>query len=1194
MNIRKATLVLILVLAPCANLAAGEWPMFRKDPQRTAHAPGVSRIDTPTVVWRHHLGGFLAEYAQWAADVNGDGVTEFIYIEGGKLVAKLPDDAVVWETPLLNLVKVEMAGDLDGVGGSEVVATSTDGKLYVFDGSDGGILWSMDAGVFDGIGAVRWADFDDDGLPDVYMADKACWGPDTAIGYTFRDGADSPTVLFQLERDVRDYVCGKNDSVGDFNGDETLDILILDYSTLHIFSTADGHLVATSEDLDPLPYGYATVDVRDVDGDGADDALCYTNNGFSPDINSKRLFLVGWDGDSFVKRWEMAVADIEHDQHYFVHNGMSDLDGEEGLEVATSFYESSTDTISTYIVDALTGVILDTLAGARVRGVVDVDGDGVDEIIVETSDESLACYTFASGSLSLLWSMSSISLVNILDLDMRSIQSAHRRPLALDLDEDGNKELIVNLLDAEGGVLEVRALNAETDPPTIYGSYALDGEGIPLTMQPFENITEEGMQVTMARSDGYLLVFDSLLQPVNEPSDIITGLRIGGYYSGSYWWGNPPVAGDMDNDGDVEIVVSDSKGTLVGLDANDASFVFPPDVLWKRARESSPAIVDVDGDGDKEMITGTFEKGDSRVRLVDSDGTTELWEQRVGQSEQRLKNDMLAADVTDDGTVDVLYHLADDGTGDGITGVLSGVDGEQVWPSEIVVPGASASGFSGSAFWDFTGDGVNDVFNIIARLARIYDGTDGSVLQESLINCALAVPTITDIDGDTSADIIFNGADCGVWAMDELLEEVWSYPSPDRRFYWTLGSHAACPSGNVFMGSSFQSPVLMLLDGETGELLQETVLAGGEQYATVEAAVDDGKLPGFLGNVTVKEDMMDSDTPGATIGSTDGFLYAVNPCSVSLLWSVDFSYPVGEAIWADTDADGADEIVVMVANGYVYGIDRERFPAPGWVYDTDPPLGITDEDVDAIETEDTLYAAWEPVPSTVSYEYAVFTAAGTIITEPDFIDVGTDTSVESSGLDLALNGRYYFAVRAIGPEERSAEALSDGVTVVDRTLPTIVITADPETFSPDDDGIDDSVMISVSMTDDLGLVALEVVIMDEAEETLVMDLGDYDLEGLEAEESMEWDGEDEEGSVVPAGDYVIVGTVEDIGGNEVEARAVLHVRYGEPDEDAEEAADAVEVVEPVADEADAITDAGQEDEVEGDMRVKGCGCSMVG
>jgi hypothetical protein len=54
-------------------------------------------------------------------DVDGDGVAEVVLIVGGRLLAKAADGHVLWQTPILELFRVDGAHDLDRLSHSESV-----------------------------------------------------------------------------------------------------------------------------------------------------------------------------------------------------------------------------------------------------------------------------------------------------------------------------------------------------------------------------------------------------------------------------------------------------------------------------------------------------------------------------------------------------------------------------------------------------------------------------------------------------------------------------------------------------------------------------------------------------------------------------------------------------------------------------------------------------------------------------------------------------------------------------------------------------------------------------------------------------------------------------------------------------------------------------------------------------------------
>ena len=79
--------------------------------------------------------------------------------------------------------------------------------------------------------------------------------------------------------------------------------------------------------------------------------------------------------------------------------------------------------------------------------------------------------------------------------------------------------------------------------------------------------------------------------------------------------------------------------------------------------------------------------------------------------------------------------------------------------------------------------------------------------------------------------------------------------------------------------------------------------------------------------MNVHQNLTGAGGPSAVVGGSDGWLYAVDPCAGTLTFTYDFGAPVGEPVFGDTDGDGLDEIVVSVADGYLYAL---RNTPPPW------------------------------------------------------------------------------------------------------------------------------------------------------------------------------------------------------------------------------------------------------------------------
>jgi hypothetical protein len=1027
--LRAALGGLLVCVSLQPTLGHADWPMLRHDGARSATGAGAARITTPAIAFRRYLGGSLGADQYIAHDVDGDSRPEVILVVGGALVAKTPRDVVVWETPALDITRIDGLVDLDGDAVPELVASARAGRLHVVDPRDGSVRFSLPSGVVGNVGAVRFAALD--ALPglDLYVAEQACGATgalgDAARAYSFAGGLAAPTVLFDLERGRRDYVCGYNDAILDVDGDGALEVVAQGVRHFYVYSAVDGHLISESEDVGSIPYGQATVFLAQADDDIAPELVCATDNDYAAPTNSRRLFVLDWDATAsrLVRRWESSVADQANDRHAWYPGGVGNVGGDPRVEVVSSFYTRATASWSTSVYDVRDGTVIASVAQGPFLGTVDLDGDGVEEILAGDASGGVAAYRLEGSSLTRVFLAPAISPVYVRDWsDTTAPAATRRRPLAIDLDGDGRRELIAIRSNADGST-SLLGLASSSDPP---GEVArLDIEpGITLrAFQPFEGVTRPSLQPLVVRSDGYLWILDDDLEPTNADlgGEIPErGLRTGGYYSGELGIVPVPIAADLDADGADDIVVRDSRGVLLRLDARDATLIEPPSVVREHGGVWAIAT-ELEGDARPELVIASG----SDITALREDGGV-IWSTVVGTAVAGIAGDLVPGDLSGDGTPDIVFQLVSGSTGNVLINALDGDSGARLWASdyETLVAG---SGLGTSAVHDRDGDARLDVLatprNLFAWLSAI-DGREVATVDAGYPG----VGVLHDVDRDGATEIVAAGA---VYGMRGFELDLTAMPAPTEATLHTrvLGAIASCPAEARMVQGHHASARVTTWNAANGAVLRDVALLDGRVWDPPSSAPD---RPGTIGNVTIAGDLTGDGAPTALIPSTDGWLYALEPCSGTLRWALDFRYPVGEAIVADPDGDGEIEIVVTVADGFLYGIDREVLPAPAWVYENDGRALATtaDEDVDELITTARLWANWAPVAGATAYEYAVITPGGAFLTSPPFIGVGGATEIASADLPLRAGQRYLFAVRAIGAEGTSSEALSDGVVVL--------------------------------------------------------------------------------------------------------------------------------------------------------------------
>jgi hypothetical protein len=368
------------------------------------------------------------------------------------------------------------------------------------------------------------------------------------------------------------------------------------------------------------------------------------------------------------------------------------------------------------------------------------------------------------------------------------------------------------------------------------------------------------------------------------------------------------------------------------------------------------------------------------------------------------------------------------------------------------------------AVTDWNGDGIDDVL-FQGGATFVLGGGTGAELAKGGPTANYFLPIIYDVDADGTDELTLQGGYFPARTLrHDLTTAVWTGTEDDRPFPY--GAVAGCPGGPILVEGSLRYPArlkLTRMSGPSVGTFRTMVLAAGKKYFD-EPSAPAGTFLGQLTSATAHANLTGKGHPSALVGSTDGWLYAINPCNGEVDFAVQFDAAVGEAIFADTDGDGQDEILVTVADGFLYGLKNEAIKAPSFVWDIDPDHGITDKDVANIETVDTLSGRWGAVVGASGYSVALLDEMGSFVSSPSWQSVGTATQTSLHGLSLVDGNRYTFAVRALSEAGPSVDAVSDGVTV---HLPQVQDAGSPDAVGHFDAAPDSDVISTPASSGDL-------------------------------------------------------------------------------------------------------------------------------
>lgn len=295
--------------------------------------------------------------------------------------------------------------------------------------------------------------------------------------------------------------------------------------------------------------------------------------------------------------------------------------------------------------------------------------------------------------------------------------------------------------------------------------------------------------------------------------------------------------------------------------------------------EGAPMVVDLDGDGDAEILTAAYEN------IIVADGTgKELW-----RFDTRGRYSTCPAILERDNRLPLIYA----GDNKGMFTCLDG-SGKIVWQVET-----SPIFCASPALADLDADGQFEVIQGDKKgVVTVYDALTGQLKWQRKVDGECASPAIGDLNADGSREIIITTGTGKVFALSAGGEMLWEFyvgcPSQD----WATSSPIIFQnsSGQVCVAAGSQAGRFFCLDNQ-GKVLWERSTRGAISSTISVGDIDaDGRTDLFV--VTHL-----------------GVLYRFDE-NGRVLWDIDTqgrSLAAGAII--DVDGDGALEYVLCTQRG---------------------------------------------------------------------------------------------------------------------------------------------------------------------------------------------------------------------------------------------------------------------------------------
>ncbi|MFK8007683.1 MAG: T9SS type A sorting domain-containing protein [Saprospiraceae bacterium] len=634
------------------------------------------------------------------------------------------------------------------------------------------------------------------------------------LQHVVNNDSDGAIVIYAADLDTD----GDNDIIAVFNWNGLIKIVW--YKNLDGLGDFGPELLLAGFSLNNQPQ---TVYSADFDGDGDIDVI--TGSTYDDKIN----ILENSDGQgNFILKQTITSADDVRSVF------ASDIDGDGDMDILSAsridnkiaWYENS-DGLGNFDTEQIISVDAEQAYSVYSS---DVDGDGdMDVISASVGDDKIAWYENTDGQ-------GNFSDQNIISTSADGAYSVH----SSDLDGDGDMDILsasvlddkvawYKNLDGQGNFSAEQIISTDSDFAISVFSSDLDGDG---DMDVLSASESDDKVVWYKNTDG-LGDFSSEINPIqlidfpravfaadldgDSDMDILCASeednKISWYenidgqgnfiqqniLTSTAQWATTVVAGDIDNDGDMDVIAG-SYGHVFWFENMDgaADFSGAKIITSSIIETESVFVADIDGDGDLDVLAAS--SGDSKIKWYENvDGLGNFDSGNNINFFAENAQSVFAQDLDNDGDMDVISGSS----GDNIVAWYENLDGLGDFSLKIIIT-EDVDYVTSVSSADIDGDGDNDVISVSRNDGKIaWYRNDGmgnfSDQMEIFSNTSFAIhASTTDIDMDGDLDIIlssysgdlewFENLDgMGTFGTNQIIED---------DFYGTIASFPADINGD--------------------------------------------------------------------------------------------------------------------------------------------------------------------------------------------------------------------------------------------------------------------------------------------------------------------------------------------------------------------------------------------------------------